>query len=136
MTLDHIAAAVLVPVKQTTPNCRLEQATTDGWDRRLQLASDLARPSVFLPVTISARDAWQLRDGRLEVFDRGYLVDGACRLEAACRRGGPHSHPAIVLLASQAMTNFSFAPTLSTRSGFMGQANQGPARSTLARRDC
>ena len=97
MTLKEIAAAVLVPVKRTTDNCHLRQATTDGWDRRLQRAPDLEKPPVFLPVIVSARNAWHLGYGRIEVFDNGYVIDGACRLESACRRGEPTLIPVVVL---------------------------------------
>ena len=97
MTLDDIEAAAIVPVKKTTDNCCLRQATTDGWDRLLWPAADLEKSPVFLPVTISARNAWHLGNGKLEVFDSGYVVDGACRLEAACRHRTPTLIPAIIL---------------------------------------
>ena len=98
MPLANAAAALLVPVKQTTAGCCLEQATTDGWDRRLTPTPNCRTPpAVFLPVTISARTLWHLRHGQLEVFDRGYILDGACRLEAACRCGAPALIPAIIL---------------------------------------
>ena len=96
--LGDVAHALLVPVKQTTPDCHLEQVTSEGWDRRLKVDSNLStQPAVFLPVILSARTTWHAADGKIEIFERGYVVDGACRLEAACRRGTPTSIPALVL---------------------------------------
>ena len=96
--LEDVANVLLVPVKQTTQGCLLEQVILEGWDRRLKLGSNLlARPVFFLPVILSARTAWHATDGKIELFDCGYVLDGACRLEAACRRGTPKLIPALVL---------------------------------------
>lgn len=98
--LEDVTNALLVPVKQTTQGCLLEQVTSEGWDRRLKLSSNLlTQPVVFLPVVLSARTAWHVTDGRIELFDRGFVLDGACRLEAACRRGTPKFIPALLNLA-------------------------------------
>ena len=99
MALEDVAMAVCVPVKQTTEGCHLKQVISERWDRRLKLSSDLLEsPVFFLPVILSARTAWHIDDGKIEVFDRGYVLDGACRLEAACRRGTPKLVPTLVLL--------------------------------------
>lgn len=96
--LADIPAAVIVPVNGNAAHCRLPQATTDGWDRRLRpLPSSPTPPPFFCPVLISARNAWHLRDHQLQIFDRGYVLDGACRLETACRFETPGLIPLIVL---------------------------------------
>lgn len=96
--LADVPAAVIVPVNRNAANCRLPQATTDGWNRRLRpLPRPPTPPPFFCPVLISARNAWHLRDHQLQIFDRGYVLDGACRLEAACHFQTPAFIPLIVL---------------------------------------
>ena len=96
--LPDVSASVIVPVSHEVEGCRLQQVATDGWDRCLKPSRTPKTPDLFFfPVTISARGAWHLSNGNLSVFDRGYLLDGACRLETACRSGVPAMVPAIVL---------------------------------------
>ena len=96
--VDDLARFVLVPVRQPTSGCNLEQVTVEGWDRCLGIRPDPGPNAEFIPpLVISARAAWHSANGMVELFDRAYVLDGACRLEAAARNGTPKHIPAHVL---------------------------------------
>ena len=96
--LKDIANTTIVPVHQETTKAHLRQVTLPGWDRTLPLPAELhAYPAIFLPVILSARNVWHLVNDKIEIFDRGYVLDGACRIEAACTYGQPMLIPALVL---------------------------------------
>jgi hypothetical protein len=97
-SLEQLQASILIPVKQTSQGCFFEQATVPGWDRLVRPSVDPAANSeALIPVLVSARDAWDKAAAELHVFDRGYVIDGASRLEAAARRDRLGHFPVIAV---------------------------------------
>lgn len=122
--LHQAVASVVVPVERTVLRCRLEQQTCEGWSRLLPSAPQIGpEPTFFPPVLISARDHWAQVANGMEVFDRGYVLDGACRLELAARCGSPAIVPVFVLFglgASDEITvrrNLTSGSPVSDKSG-------------------
>ena len=83
LSLNALAAHVVVPVQQRTHKTTLLQETAPVWDRHLVTDSDLGSPHFSSPVLLSSRDRWHLTEETAEIFDRAVVIDGAKRLEAA-----------------------------------------------------
>ncbi len=90
---------VLVPVAENTPGTALTQVVASGWSRRLSLPEHPTPPPLyFAPVVLSGRHVWYAREDDLELFDSGFVLAGAHRLEAAATHRQPPSIPALVYL--------------------------------------
>lgn len=97
LPLAALVANVVVPVERKLGETTLVQETAPFWDRHLVRQQNLGSPAFFSSVLLSSRNRWRFGDVESEIYDRAIVIDGAKRLESACKLGAPKEIPITII---------------------------------------
>ncbi len=81
MQPEELQHHIAVPVRDAPTGTILDPFREEGWNRTLVIRPDAELADPYLPIVVSAREAWRLNDGAIEIYEKAVVLDGAQRLE-------------------------------------------------------